>query len=155
MTAGAARIRVTFQVDADGLLSVAAREMQSGVEASVVVKPSYGLGDDDVARMLEESFESAEIDMRARALREAQVDAQRLVEATEAALNADAELLDASERGDIDAALTTLRTVLRGDDADAIEDATKAVSAATDEFAARRMDKSIRVALSGRRLDEI
>jgi len=155
MTAGAARIRVTFQVDADGLLSVAAREMQSGVEASVVVKPSYGLGDDDVARMLEESFQSAEIDMRARALREAQVDAQRLVEATEAALNADAELLDVSERRDIDAALTTLRAVLRGDDADAIEDATKAVSSATDEFAARRMDKSIRVALSGRRLDEI
>ena len=82
MAAGAARIRVTYQVDADGLLSVFAREQGSGVEASVVVKPSYGLADDDIARMLEESFTTAEVDMRARALREAQVDAQRLVEAT-------------------------------------------------------------------------
>jgi molecular chaperone HscA len=155
MTAGAARIRVTYQVDADGLLSVFAREQHSGVEASVVVKPSYGLADDDIARMLEDSFKTAEIDMRARALREAQVDAQRLVEATEAALAADGELLAAAERAQIDASLDGLRKVAQGDNADAIEAATKALAADTDEFAARRMDKGIRQALTGRKLDEI
>lgn len=102
MAAGAARIRVTYQVDADGLLSVFAREQHSGVEASVVVKPSYGLADDDIAKMLEESFKTAEIDMRARALREAQVEAERMLEATEAALAVDGELLDAAERADVD-----------------------------------------------------
>src|ERR1700742_2438695 len=102
MAAGAARIRVTYQVDADGLLSVFAREQHSGVEASVVVKPSYGLGDDDVAKMLEDSFKTAEVDMRARALREAQVEAQRLLEATGAALAADGELLDEAERTQLD-----------------------------------------------------
>ena len=155
MTAGAARIRVTFQVDADGLLSVSARETQSGVEASVVVKPSYGLGDDDIARMLEDSFKSAEVDMRARALREAQVDARRLIEATDTALAADGELLSEAERAEIDAKLAVLRLALDGDDAHRIDDATKALSAVTDEFAARRMDKSIRSALAGRKLDEI
>jgi molecular chaperone HscA len=155
MTAGAARIRVTYQVDADGLLSVFAREQHSGVEASVVVKPSYGLADDDIARMLEDSFKTAEIDMHARALREAQVDAQRLVEATEAALAVDGELLAAAERAQIDVSLDGLRKVAQGDDADAIEAATKALAADTDEFAARRMDKGIRQALTGRKLDEI
>ena len=155
MTAGAARIRVTYQVDADGLLSVVAREQHSGVEASVVVKPSYGLADDDIARMLEDSFKSAEVDMRARALREAQVEAQRLLEATEAALAADGELLEAGERARIDAALAQLRQAVQGNDADAIEAATKTLANATDEFAARRMDKSVRAALRGRRLDEI
>ncbi|SAL11238.1 chaperone protein HscA [Caballeronia sordidicola] len=155
MAAGAARIRVTYQVDADGLLSVFAREQLSGVEASVVVKPSYGLADDDVARMLEESFTTAEVDMRARALREAQVDAQRLVEASQAALSADSELLDAAERANIEALITRLATVTTGDSTDAIEAATKELAAATDEFAARRMNKSIRRALAGRRLDEV
>lgn len=155
MAAGAARIRVTYQVDADGLLSVFAREQESGVEASVVVKPSYGLADDDVARMLEESFRTAETDMRARALREAQVDAQRLVEATQAALEADAELLDDDERVQIDALVGELAAVTTKDDHDAIETATKALSAATDEFAARRMNKSIRRALAGRKLDDV
>ncbi|QCP49228.1 Fe-S protein assembly chaperone HscA [Trinickia violacea] len=155
MAAGAARIRVTYQVDADGLLSVFAREQHSGVEASVVVKPSYGLADDDVARMLEESFKTAEIDMRARALREAQVEAKRLLEATEAALAADGELLDSDERAQVDAALNGLRTLAEGDDAGAIEAATKALAEQTDEFAARRMDKGIRLALTGRKLDEI
>jgi molecular chaperone HscA len=155
MTAGAARIRVTYQVDADGLLSVFAREQHSGVEASVVVKPSYGLADDDIARMLEDSFKSAEVDMRARALREAQVEANRLVEATEAALEADGELLSDEERARVVASLAQLRTLAAGDDAGAIEDATKALAAETDEFAARRMDKSIRQALTGRKLDEI
>lgn len=155
MTAGAARIRVTYQVDADGLLSVFAREQHSGVEASVVVKPSYGLADDDIARMLEDSFRTAEVDMRARALREAQVEAQRLVEATEAALAADGELLDDAERAQVERSVEQLRATAQGSDADAIETATKALAADTDEFAARRMDKSIRQALTGRKLDEI
>ena len=155
MAAGAARIRVTYQVDADGLLSVFAREQQSGVEASVVVKPSYGLADDDVARMLQDSFDTAEVDMRARALREAQVDAQRLVEATEAALGVDGELLDEAERANIDVLAAKLAAVTRGDSVDAIEAATKELSVATDEFAARRMNKSIRLALAGRRIDEV
>jgi molecular chaperone HscA len=155
MAAGAARIRVTYQVDADGLLQVFAREQHSGVEASVVVKPSYGLADDDIARMLEDSFRAADVDMRARALREAQVEAQRMVEATQAALAADGELLSDEERGQIDEALAQLRETAQGADADAIEDATKSLAARTDEFAARRMDKSIRQALTGRKLDEI
>ena len=155
MAAGAARIRVTYQVDADGLLSVFAREQLSGVEASVVVKPSYGLADDEVARMLEESFTTAEVDMRARALREAQVDAQRLVEASQAALGVDGELLDEAERQNIEALIVKLAAVTNGDSVDAIEAATKELAAATDEFAARRMNKSIRRALAGRRLDEV
>ncbi len=155
MAAGAARIGVTYQVDADGLLSVFAREQLSGVEASVVVKPSYGLADDDVARMLEESFTTAEVDIRARALREAQVDAQRLVEASQAAIGVDSELLDETERANIDALIVKLATVTGGDSVDAIEAATKELAAATDEFAARRMNKSIRRALAGRRLDEV
>ncbi|MBN3753338.1 Fe-S protein assembly chaperone HscA [Paraburkholderia sp. Tr-20389] len=155
MAAGAARIRVTYQVDADGLLSVFAREQHSGVEASVVVKPSYGLADDDVARMLEDSFKTAEVDMRARALREAQVEAQRLIEATEAALAVDGELLDADERTTLESLVAALRTVAPSDDVDAIETATKTLAEGTDEFAARRMDKSIRRALAGKKLDEL
>jgi molecular chaperone HscA len=155
MAAGAARIRVTYQVDADGLLSVFAREQHSGVEASVVVKPSYGLADDDIAKMLEDSFNTAEVDMRARALREAQVEAQRLIEATDAALAADAELLDEAERAELDGLLSALRNVAQSDDVDAIEAATKTVAEGTDEFAARRMNKGIRRALAGRKLDDI
>ncbi|RDS98553.1 Fe-S protein assembly chaperone HscA, partial [Burkholderia contaminans] len=155
VTAGAARVRVTYRVDADGLLSVFAREQLSGVEASVVVKPSYGLADDDIAKMLEDSFKTAEIDMRARALREAQVEAERMLEATQAALAADGELLDADERTQVDTLAAALRAVAQGDDTNAIEAATKALADGTDEFAARRMDKSIKRALSGRRLDEI
>ncbi|MFP4904899.1 Fe-S protein assembly chaperone HscA, partial [Paraburkholderia sp. BR14261] len=132
MAAGAARIRVTYQVDADGLLSVFAREQLSGVEASVVVKPSYGLADDDVARMLEDSFKTAEVDMRARALREAQVEAQRIIEATNAALGADGELLDEAERALVDALIAALAQVAQGEDAGAIEAATKALSEGTD-----------------------
>ncbi|KAF1028793.1 MAG: Chaperone protein HscA [Burkholderia plantarii] len=155
MPAGAARIRVTYQVDADGLLSVFAREQISGVEASVVVKPSYGLADDDIAKMLEDSFKTADIDMRARALREAQVEAQRIAEATVAALAADPDLLDADERAAIDALIAKLNAIAAGDDADAIDAATKALAEGTDEFAARRMDKGMKRALSGRKLDEI
>ncbi|MBU6487507.1 MAG: Fe-S protein assembly chaperone HscA [Burkholderiales bacterium] len=155
MAAGAARIRVTYQVDADGLLSVFAREQHSGVEASVVVKPSYGLADEEIARMLEDSFRTAEVDMRARALREAQVEAQRLLEATQAALAADGELLADDERARVDEALTGLREAAQGVDTDSIEAATRALAEQTDEFAARRMNKSIRQALKGRKLDDI
>ena len=155
MAAGAARIRVTYQVDADGLLSVFAREQHSGVEASVVVKPSYGLADDEVARMLEDSFKTAEVDMRARALREAQVEAQRIIEATNAALAADGELLDEAERAQLETLIAALAQVAQGEDAGAIEAATKSLAEGTDEFAARRMDKGIKRALAGKRLDEI
>ncbi|GAB3625550.1 molecular chaperone HscA [Pandoraea terrae] len=155
MTAGAARIRVTYQVDADGLLSVSAREMHSGVEASIAVKPSYGLADDDIARMLQDSFGSAEVDMRARALREQQVDAERLIVAIDSALAADADLLDASERAVVDNLLADLRAKAAGDDQGAIKAATEALSEATEAFAARRMDKSIRAALAGRTIADI
>ncbi|WP_250513368.1 Fe-S protein assembly chaperone HscA [Caballeronia sp. INDeC2] len=155
MAAGAARIRVTYQVDADGLLSVFAREQASGVEASVVVKPSYGLADDEVARMLEESFKTAETDMHARALREAQVEAERLIEATHAALEADGELLDDEERAEILTLVNGVAALASGDSADKIEEATKALANGTDEFAARRMNKSIRRALAGRKLDDV
>ncbi|WP_321876582.1 Fe-S protein assembly chaperone HscA [Paraburkholderia bannensis] len=155
MAAGAARIRVTYQVDADGLLSVFAREQLSGVEASVVVKPSYGLADDDIARMLEDSFKTADIDMRARALREAQVEAQRVIEATQSALAADGELLDDAERVELDKLVAALAQIAQGEDTDGIEAATKALAEGTDEFAARRMDKGIKRALAGKKLDEI
>ena len=155
LTAGAARIRVTYQVDADGLLSVAAREMLSGVEASVVVKPSYGLGDEDITRMLQESFTSASDDMKARLLREQQVDAGRLLDATASALAVDGELLDADERVNVNSAITGLQSVATGDDVDVIEAAIKRLAGATDEFAARRMDKSIRKALAGKNIREI
>lgn len=155
MVAGAARIRVTFQVDADGLLAVTAREATTGVEAKVEVKPSYGLTDEEIARMLQESMGTAEVDMRARALREQQVEARRLLEATEAALAADADVLSADERVEIDGLLAGLRSVSASDDADAIKSAIDAVAHGTDEFAARRMDRSIRAALAGKRVDEI
>ncbi|MFN7758151.1 MAG: Fe-S protein assembly chaperone HscA [Betaproteobacteria bacterium] len=155
MAAGAARIRVTFQVDADGLLEVTAMETASAVQARVEVKPSYGLGDEDIARMLRDSLGTAEADLRARALREQQVDAQRLIEATDAALSADADLLSAAERAEVEARLAAVRGVAAGDEADAIKAAVDALAHATDEFAARRMDRSIRAALAGRRLDEV
>jgi molecular chaperone HscA len=155
MVAGAARIRVTFQVDADGLLSVSARETGSGVEASIVVKPAYGLADEEIARMLQESFGAAGADMQARALREAQVEAQRLLEATAAALMADGDLLDAEERAAIDGLTAQLAYRAAGSDHAAINGALDALGKGTDEFAARRMDRSIRAALAGRRVDEI
>ncbi len=157
MVAGAARIRVTYQVDADGLLSVSAREMHSGVEASIVVKPSYGLADDEVARMLQAGFASAAIDMQARALREEQVEADRILEATAAALDVDGELLDETERAQIDAIMGELRSVRASAsaDADAIKQRIEALAQATDEFAARRMNKGIRKALTGKKLSEL
>jgi molecular chaperone HscA len=155
MAAGAARIRVTFQVDADGLLSVAARELASGVEASVVVKPSYGLSDDDVARMLREGFGSAEVDMRERALREVRVDADRLGLATQAALAADGDLLSAPERTSIERRIAELDTARRGDEPAAIRAALDALADSTEGFAAMRMNRSIRSALTGRRVEEV
>ena len=155
MAAGAARIRVSFQVDADGLLSVTAREQTTGREARIEVKPSYGLGDDEIAGMLRESFSHASDDAFRRALREAQVEAQRLVEATQSALQDDADLLSIAERAQIDAALTRLRAMMIGDDRRAMDDAMQALSTATNEFAARRMNQSVRRALAGRKVDQL
>jgi molecular chaperone HscA len=155
MAAGAARVRVTFQVDADGLLSVSAHEMGSGVQASVAVKPSYGLADDEITRMLQESMTLADADVQARALREQQVEARRLQEALQAAMAADGDLLDASERDTIAALRQALDSAARGEDAQAIKQAIEALAHGTDEFAARRMDRSIRAALAGRKVDEI
>lgn len=155
MAAGAARIRVTFQVDADGLLAVSAREETSGVEAAISVKPSYGLADDDIARMLQDSLGAADSDMRARALREQQVEAQRLLEATESALVADGDLLDADERAAIDALLRRVREAAGSTDADIVKAAVDALAHGTEDFASRRMDRSIRAALAGRTVDEV
>lgn len=155
MAAGAARIRVTYQVDADGLLSVSAREVHSGVEASIAVKPSYGLGDDDIARMLQDSFTSAEDDMKQRALREEQVEAERIVLATQSALDHDPDLLSADERTVIDGLMAEVREAARGSDHQAIQAAVEALAKGTEEFAARRMDRSVRAALTGRKLDEV
>ncbi len=155
MAAGAARIRVTFQVDADGLLSVTAREQSQGVEATISVKPSYGLSDDDIARMLQDSFGSADVDMQARALRESQVDADRLLAATQVALDADGDLLEGLERDAIQGLMRALKICAQGTDAAAIESATAQLARGTEDLAARRMDRAVQQALSGRRLDEI
>ncbi len=152
MVAGAARIRVTFTVDADGLLSVAAREQVSGVEAKIEVKPSYGLSDDQIAQMLKDSFSTAEADMRARSVVEARVDAQRMLLATQTALDADGDLLQAQERHTIDAAMDALRAITASDDAAAIEAQTKALAEATEAFAAQRMNRGIAHALSGKNI---
>jgi molecular chaperone HscA len=155
MTAGAARIRVTYQVDADGLLSVSARELRSNVEASITVKPSYGLDDDQIAAMLQDSFGSADIDAKARALREEQVEAQRIVLATQAALSADAQLLSEAERAEIEALMEGVRQQAQSDDHAAIKAAVDALARGTEEFAARRMDRSVHDALTGKKLDEV
>jgi len=156
MVAGAAKIRVTFQVDADGLLSVAARELSSGIESSIQVKPSYGLTDGEIARMLQDSFQNAGEDKAARVLREQQVDAQRLIEAVEGALEVDGErLLDAEERAVIELQVQELRELLAGGDGLAIERQTKRLSQVTDAFAARRLDSTVKAALAGRNLNEI
>ena len=155
MTAGAARIRVSYQVDADGLLAVTAREMSSGVEAQVVVKPSYGLADDEIAEMLKAGFDNAGEDARARAVRELQVEGERMLEAVQQALLADGGLLDAQERAGIDAAMDGLRQAVGQTDAKALRQALDALGRQTDTFAARRMDKSIRSALAGHKINEL
>ena len=155
MAAGAARIRVTFTIDADGLLSVAAREQGSGVEAHIDVKPSYGLADDDIARMLQESFATAAQDIAARALAEARVDADRMLMATQSALDADGDLLDAQQRAVIDARMLSLRAMRDNADAAAVEAATKSLAADTEAFAATRMNRGIRQALAGKSLQDM
>jgi len=155
MVAGAARIRVAFQVDADGLLSVSARELTSGVEAAVQVKPSYGLEDEEVARMLRESFSHAEGDMQARALAEARVEAERAVISTESALAADGQLLSEADRLRLEALIDALRGVAAGTDAHATQAATQALADGAEAFAAARMNRSIQLALTGRRLDAL
>lgn len=155
MVAGAARIKVTFQVDADGLLSVSAREQASGVEASIAVKPSYGLTDDEIARMLQDSFAHAADDAADRALAEAQVEADRIAEATRHALAADSELLEPAERAAIEGALAGLASKRGGTDTQALRAAIESVNKATAELAARRMDRSVRRALSGKHIDTL
>jgi len=155
MVAGAARIEVMFQVDADGLLNVSAREQTSGVAAAITVKPSYGLSDEDVAQMLRDSIGQADADARARMLREQQVDARRLVESVRAALATDADLLTADERAQIDAALSAAQVAEYSDDVERVRAAVAQLAAATDDFAARRMDRSIRAALAGRKIEDL
>jgi len=155
MVAGAPRIRVSFEVDADGLLHVTAREQTSGVEAAVSVKPSYGLGDEEIARMLQEGFGTAEGDMRERALREARVEAERLLLATRAALAADGDLLSPEEHSQIEALLAEVERDKAASDPVVIEAAVKRLATGTEAFAAERMNRGIRQALAGRRVEEV
>ncbi|WP_423707787.1 Fe-S protein assembly chaperone HscA [Undibacterium sp. WLX3042] len=155
MAAGAARIRITYQVDADGLLSVSARELRSGVEASITVKPSYGLADDDITRMLQDSFSSADKDMQQRALREEQVEAERILLATQSALEADRHLISDAEYDAISQLMQQVKHLAQQDDHQALHNAITDLAHGTEEFAARRMDQSVRSALAGKTLDEI
>ncbi len=155
MVAGAARIRITYQVDADGLLSVSARELRSGIETSIIVKPSYGLGDDEVARMLQDSFQSADVDMKLRALREEQVEAERILLATQSALDADGNLLSDEELGVIENLMQQVLASKQSDDHLAIKAAVVALAHGTEELASRRMDRSVRSALKGKTLDQV
>ncbi len=160
MVAGAARIRITYQVDADGLLSVSARELRSGVEASISVKPAYGLGDDDIARMLQDSYTSADVDMVARALREEQVEAERILLATQSALDEDGGLLDDAERVTVDGLMNKVRDAIAQSQSGAIDHqalklAIEALADGTEDFASRRMDRSVRTALKGKSLDQV
>jgi molecular chaperone HscA len=155
MAAGAARIRVTFTVDADGLLNVSAHEQVSGVQADINVKPSYGLSDSQIAQMLQDSFSTAEQDIRTRAVVEAQVDADRLLLAIQSALDADADLLGEQERAEIDAAMQALANGRSGTDAAEIERLSKALAEATESFAAMRMNKGIAQALEGKNIETL
>ncbi len=155
MAAGAARIRVTFTVDADGLLSVGAKELTSGVEARIDVKPAYGLSDEQIAAMLQDSFATAQQDMQARALVEARVDGDRLLLATRSALAADGDLLKPEERAGVDALMGELQTAVAHGDAATIEAAIDALAKGTEAFAAERMNRGIQQALSGKKLEEV
>lgn len=155
MPAGGAHIRVTFQVDADGLLSVTAMEKSTGVEASIQVKPSYGLSDNEIATMIKDSMSFAEHDVQARMLAEQKVEAARVLESLNSALAADAALLTVEERQAIDDGVSVLQKAAVGDDADAIKEAIKNIDTQTQEFAARRMDQSVRKALKGQSVDEV
>ncbi|MEP7298627.1 MAG: Fe-S protein assembly chaperone HscA [Burkholderiales bacterium] len=155
MVAGAARVRVSFQVDADGLLNVTAREETSGVEAAITVKPSYGLADDEIARMLKESFSTAEQDMVERSLRESRVEAERMTLATHSALAADGDLLTPAQRDEIETLLAGLQASRESTDHHTIDAAVEALAKGTEAFAAERMNRSIRVALAGKRVDQV
>ncbi len=155
MVAGAARIRVTFQVDADGLLSVSAREQTTGHEARIEVKPSYGLTDNEISEMLKDSFSHAREDASLRALRELQVEARRLLEAIQSALIGSAEILSLEEHAHIDAAMLHLQNVVDSDDRPVIDAAMNALNDATNAFAARRMDQSVQQAFTGKNIDQI
>ena len=155
MAAGAARIRVTFTVDADGLLSVAALEQHSGVQANITVKPSYGLSDDQIATMLQDSFKTAEQDIKTRALVEARVDADRMWLATQSALQADGDLLSAAERSHIETLMASTLQAKKLEDAAAVEAATEALAKGTEAFAAQRMNRGIQNALSGQHIESI
>lgn len=155
MAAGAARIRVSFTVDADGLLAVHAKEEISGVEAQVDVKPSYGLSDEQVAQMLQDGFSTAQEDMKARALVEARVDADRMLMATQSALDADGDVLTTQQRDDILALMQALRQAVISEDAAHIEAATQALAKGTEAFAAERMNRGIREALAGKSIQSI
>lgn len=155
MVAGAARIRVTFTVDADGLLSVSARETSSNVEANITVKPSYGLSEEEITNMLKASFSSAEADKTARMLAEARVDAGAIIEAVNAALAADGDLLDAAEKTAIETEIQRLQTIAATDDTTAIHNGVEALNHATEAFAAKRMDASVKKALSGKELNTL
>ncbi|WKL15417.1 Fe-S protein assembly chaperone HscA [Comamonas testosteroni] len=155
MAAGAARIRVTFTVDADGLLSVSAKEQTSGVEAHINVKPSYGLSDDQIAQMLQDGFATAQEDMKARALVEARVDADRMLLATQSALDVDGDVLSAEQRDSIDGLMAALRAAVASDDPAVVEGATQALAKGTESFAAERMNRSIQQALAGKSVNTI
>ena len=155
MVAGAARIRVTFEVDADGLLEVSAHELTSGVQAAITVKPSYGLADDEIARMLREGFAQADADAAVRSLREARVDAERLVLATRSALAADGDLLTDGERAELDELIAATQRITQSDDHHAIDAAVKHLAAGTEAFAAARMNRGIRQALAGRAVADL
>ncbi len=155
MAAGAARIRVTFTVDADGLLSVAALEQHSGVQANITVKPSYGLSDDQIATMLQDSFKTAEQDIKTRALVEARVDADRMWLATQSALQADGDLLSKEERSHIESLMAATLEAKKFEDAAAVEAATEALAKGTEAFAAQRMNRGIQNALSGQHIETI
>ncbi|MBK5074559.1 Fe-S protein assembly chaperone HscA [Budviciaceae bacterium CWB-B4] len=155
MPAGGAHIRVTYQVDADGLLSVTAMEKSTNVQASIQVKPSYGLSDDEIATMIKDSMTNAQQDVSARMLAEQKVEAARVLESLNAALNSDSDLLTETERAEIDSAISQLQTAMQGNDTATIEASIKTLDSVTQDFAARRMDSSIRRALAGHSVDEV
>jgi len=155
MTAGAAHIRVTFKVDADGLLSVTAMEKSTGVESSIEVKPSFGLDDSKISQMIKDSMSNAEEDIQARMLKEQQVEAARVIESVQAALLADNALLNSDEIAVIESLINSLAQVSQSDDIKAIETALEKLSSGTDVFAERRMDSSISQALAGQSVDKI
>jgi molecular chaperone HscA len=155
MVAGAARIRITFQVDADGLLSVSAREQTSGVAASIEVKPSYGLNDGDISRMLSESMEHVHADIEARKLREAQVNAESLMEATHSALAIDGDLLDSQDREIILQAIASASEAIASENTRTINEAVNRLNQITEPFAERRMDRNVQRALKGQKIGEL